>query len=103
MSEQKLDPSSEQTDIPTRLVSNIGAKYDVFVSYSRKDEPFAEAIEEALRKSDKTVWRDRKDIRPTEEWIEAIYAGIEAADNFLFVISPDSLVSDVCSLELAHA
>ena len=36
-------------------------------------------------------------------WGAAIFANIEAADNFLFVISPDSLSSWMCGKEVAHA
>ena len=42
-------------------------------------------------------------IPPTAEWLAEVYAGIEAADAFVAVISPDSLASDVCALELEHA
>ena len=37
------------------------------------------------------------------QWRAEIFAAIEAADNFLFIISPDSLRSWMCGQEVAHA
>ena len=42
-------------------------------------------------------------IRPTEEWMQAIYGAIEGADTFVFVLTSDSVASDVCGREIAHA
>ena len=36
-------------------------------------------------------------------WLDEVYAGIQAADIFLFIISPDSVVSEICTLEIEHA
>ena len=32
-----------------------------------------------------------------------IYGGIEAADSFLFIISLDSVASEICTFEIEHA
>ena len=42
-----------------------------------------------------------QDIPPTE-WLDEVYDGIQAADTFLFIISPDSVVSEICTLEIEH-
>ena len=42
-------------------------------------------------------------IPPTAEWRDEVYASIQAADTFLFIISPDSVVSEICTLEIEHA
>ncbi|NET37713.1 MAG: TIR domain-containing protein [Cyanothece sp. SIO1E1] len=76
---------------------------DVFISYSRQDKTFVESLHQALEKTNHNVWVDWEDIPPTAEWRQEIYRGIEAADNFIFVISPNSIASRVCQEELAHA
>jgi len=38
-----------------------------------------------------------------EEWWQSILRGIDAADTFIFVLSPDSLRSEVCPKEIDHA
>lgn len=90
-------PETVLTDVqpPTRP--------DVFVSYAREDADFVRRLTAALAERDKSAWVDWQDIPPTAEWLAEVYAGIEAADAFVAVISPDSLASDVCALELEHA
>jgi hypothetical protein len=76
---------------------------EVFISYSRKDKEFVRRLDEALKSRGREAWVDWEDIRPTEEWMQAIYAAIEGADTFVFVITPDSVASDVCNREIARA
>jgi WD40 repeat protein len=76
---------------------------DVFISYSRRDLEFVQRLHASLVASGKEVWVDWQDILPTAEWLEEVFEGVESSDNFLFVISPDSLTSDVCARELGHA
>ena len=76
---------------------------DVFISYSRKDKEFAETLHTALETSGKDAWIDWQDIPLTSEWWKEIEAGIEGADTFIFVISPDSVASKVCGEEIGHA
>ncbi|MGV0027405.1 WD40 domain-containing protein [Phormidesmis priestleyi] len=76
---------------------------DVFISYSRKDKPFVQALYAALSKQDRDVWIDWQDIPLTADWWQEIEAGIEAAETFVFVISPDSIASQICCKEIAHA
>ena len=75
---------------------------EVFISYSRKDE-FVRRLDEELKRRDREAWVDWEDIRPTEEWMRAIYGAIEGADTFVFVLTPDSVASVVCGREIAHA
>ena len=76
---------------------------DVFISYSRKDKAFAKRLFEALEAHDRDAWVDWEDIPPTVEWLAEIYSAIEAADTSVFVISLDSVASEVRGLEIAHA
>ncbi len=76
---------------------------DVFISYSRKDQVFVRQLHEALAGKGRDTWVDWEGIPPTAEWMKEIHAAIEAADTFVFVISPDSAASEVCKLEVEHA
>ncbi|MEO1665248.1 MAG: TIR domain-containing protein [Chloroflexota bacterium] len=77
---------------------------DIFVSYSRKDKPFVERLVKAFQDAGRDVWVDWEDIPLTAEWREEIRKGIEEADNFLIVISPDAMRSEVIlNTEIAHA
>ena len=76
---------------------------DVFISYSRRDIDFVRHLFDQLTTRDREPWADWQDIPPTADWLAEIYRGIEAADSFLFIISPDSVTSEICTLEIEHA
>lgn len=76
---------------------------DVFISYSRKDKAFVQVLNQALIESKYDAWIDWENIPLTADWWAEIEAGIEAADTFIFVISPDSIASQVCGQEIDHA
>lgn len=72
----------------------------VFVSYSRKNIDFAKQLIGRLQERELDFWVDWEGIPPTVDWMKEIQRGIEEADTFLFIISPDSLASKVCKDEL---
>ncbi|MBW4692913.1 MAG: TIR domain-containing protein [Lyngbya sp. HA4199-MV5] len=76
---------------------------DVFISYSRKDKAFVQTLHTALQAHHRDTWIDWEDIPLTADWWLEIQRGIEAANAFVFVISPDSVVSTVCREEVDHA
>ncbi|HZJ16553.1 MAG TPA: toll/interleukin-1 receptor domain-containing protein, partial [Chthoniobacteraceae bacterium] len=75
----------------------------VFISYSRKDEAFAQRLAAALIEQKREVWLDRKDIEFTADWKQRVLRGIEGANAFVCVVSPDYAASAVCREEAGHA
>ena len=75
----------------------------LFISYSRKDKEAAHKLTEALKAQELEVWIDWEGIEPSVDWWKEVERGIEGADNFLFLISPDSANFPVCKRELDHA
>lgn len=69
---------------------------EVFISYSRKDKDFVRRLGDGLVAHNREAWVDWKDIPLTSEWQQEILRNIEAADNFIFIISPDSVASGNC-------
>ncbi len=72
----------------------------IFISYSRKDIKFARRLTDELKKSDLDFWIDWEGIPPTVDWWKEIEKGIEEADAFIFLLSPDSVKSEVCGQEI---
>lgn len=70
---------------------------DIFISYSRRDKEFVARLHAALAALGRDAWIDWEDIPLTAEWEAEIYAGIEGADAFVFVLSPDSIRSEICA------
>lgn len=75
----------------------------VFISYSTRDRTFVQRLYEALRAADTPVWLDLEGIAHTMSWQDEVRSAIDAAGAFIFVLSPDSIVSDWCRLELDAA
>jgi WD40 repeat protein len=76
---------------------------DAFFSYSRQDGDFVRRLAGELQERGKEVWVDVDGIRDTERFPEALRRAIESSDAFVFVISPDSVSSEFCEQEVAHA
>lgn len=96
---------SQTLDSPSNLEQGqtLPQNNDVFISYSRKDKAFVESLDAAFRKIGRDPWVDWDDIHKGEDWWISIKRGIEAADTFLFVVSPDSVASKVCWDEIEYA
>lgn len=75
----------------------------IFISYSRKDSAIAQKLIKEFESIDLDVWVDWEDIPPAVGWLDQILRGIEQAEVFVFLISPDSIKSEVCNVELEHA
>ncbi|MEW6405309.1 MAG: TIR domain-containing protein, partial [Chloroflexota bacterium] len=75
----------------------------IMVSYSRKDSAAARKLIESFQKLGLEVWVDWEDIPPAVGWLDQILQGIEESDAFIFCISPDSITSEVCKVEIGHA
>ncbi len=76
---------------------------DLFISYSRKDRDFVASLAQALRAAKRDVFVDLDDVLKTEDWLKKILRGIDEANHFVFILSPDSVASEICSKELARA
>lgn len=77
---------------------------DAFISYGRVDSlSFAAELNHRLRDRGFTVWFDYEDIPHAVDYQKQIDDGIERADNFLFIISPHSVNSRYCRLEIERA
>ena len=75
----------------------------IFLSYSRRDSEAAHKFVDALEKTGHDVWVDWEAISPAVDWLEKIKNGIEESDAFVFLVSPNSIKSEVCNVEIGHA
>src|SRR5215216_6283471 len=75
----------------------------LFISYSRKDIESARKMTEAFKGQGLDFWIDWEGIPLTVDWWKEIQKGIEEADVFVFLISPDSAKSIVCRQEITYA
>lgn len=75
----------------------------VFISYSRTDSAFLNRIKPALENRRIRTFVDEEDIEKGEPFTSRIKELILSADLTLFVVSPESVVSDFCLEEISFA
>lgn len=75
----------------------------VFLCYAREDLDFVQRLHARLIEAGRRVWVDWSGIPVTADWMKQIEAAIDGVETLVFVLSQDSLRSQVCRLELAHA
>lgn len=81
-----------------------GGLLRVFVSYSRVDFAFAEAVADALRRHARLdPWLDLQRLRPGDDWEAALAESLDQADALVLVASPAALDSDYVWKELTRA
>ena len=64
-----------------------------FVSYSREEAAFVLRLCQDLRSAGAAIWLDKLDIRPGEEWDQAVERGLSECGRMLVVLSPNSVAS----------
>jgi TPR repeat protein len=78
-------------------------KLRVFISYSREDLDFADQLNAALDLSGFECFIDRHGISGGEDWKRRLGNLISEADTVVFVLSPDSAISETCAWEVDEA
>src|SRR2546423_12866426 len=86
---------------------HMASSFEVFFSYSHKDETLREELEKQLSllkwQGFITDWNDRK-IVAGQEWAGEIDRHLNEAQVILLLISPDFMASDYCySVEMKRA
>lgn len=77
--------------------------YDVFISYSRRDSDFVDKLGEYFEREGINFYRDTEDLPPAVIWRDDLKNAIIDADNIVFIVSPDSVSSVYCKMELDFA
>ena len=78
-------------------------KYDVFISYSRKDKAIVDEIRQLLDANSITYWLDIEKIRMGSEFMGDIVDAIEKSDLVLFISSVNSNASHNVAKEISIA
>lgn len=76
---------------------------DVFISYSRKDIAYARLLQNSLQENKIETWIDWDRIPIGEKWWDEITEAIRESNVFLFIISDNSITSEICSEEIKVA
>ena len=74
----------------------------VFISYARRDEEAVRALARDIERTRREVWIDDR-LTGGQEWWDTILEEIRRCELFVATISPDSVKSRACGLELEYA
>lgn len=77
--------------------------YSCFISYSHKDEEFAQRLHSRLRDAQIRVWFAPEDVKGGEKLHEQIEQAIQIHDRLLIVLSENSLQSEWVMTEIRKA
>ncbi|NER00246.1 MAG: TIR domain-containing protein, partial [Cyanothece sp. SIO2G6] len=101
---KSLKPTKQQREfIRASIQTPPIPEFDVFLSYSRENSDTANKINDALQQQGKRTWFDQANIPEGADFQAEIYQGIEASDNFVFILSPAAIKSPHCKDEVDYA
>jgi hypothetical protein len=80
-----------------------GLGMDVFVSYSSRDKPVADALVATLEKAQLRCWYAPRDIRPGKVYGDAILDGLRNSRALVVIVSASSIASQQVLREVERA
>eukprot|EP00477_Mikrocytos_mackini_P000241 GAHX01000255.1.p1 GENE.GAHX01000255.1~~GAHX01000255.1.p1 ORF type:complete len:492 (+),score=97.29 GAHX01000255.1:46-1476(+) len=89
--------------LSTKLLGLKASSLDAMISYCRRNTDSVKKIYERLMLKKMNIWIDYNAIPKGVDWMQSILDGIERSNSFIFMLSPESLASEVCGHELDHA
>jgi hypothetical protein len=75
----------------------------VFISYSREDAEFADALSRALSERGIEVWMDRNEIHAGDDWVLVTERAMAASDLILLLLSREYSLEGFANYERALA
>jgi WD40 repeat protein len=97
-------PSPLHCEFITESIKNAhNLMTQIFLSYAEEEIEMMEKVRQSLRREGFTVWTNKTDIQTGVSFVEAIYRGIEEADNLVYLLSPAALQSAYCKQEIEYA
>lgn len=77
---------------------------DLFISYRQEDKQFVKKLFSSFKASGLSLWNEENAISPgTTTNNRTVERGIMLSNSFVFVMSPNSLVSELCLFEIVTA
>jgi CHASE2 domain-containing sensor protein len=92
-----------QTLIATSQQQPPDQTFNLFICYSSRDGEFTRKLNDNLQLQGMTTWFDQEIVENEQDMQLIIQQGIENAENFLFVLSPNSLRSPDCLQQHTYA
>jgi HEAT repeat protein len=75
----------------------------IFLSYRSAEADFALRLAADLKNAGVNLWMDRLDIKPGDDWIQALQSAVNECAGIISILSPEYVASNYCRGELARA
>jgi TIR domain/Pentapeptide repeats (8 copies) len=95
-------PDDFVTYVPS-LVGRAIEFYSCFISYSHRDEEFAEHLYSRMKSENLRVWYAPEEIRSGRKLHEQVFTAIQVHDKLLVILSEDSMQSEWVMTEIRRA
>jgi WD40 repeat protein len=92
-----------QSSVAAEIRHLLPRRPELFISYSRRDKAFVEDLCRRLKVNNINLWVDWENIPVASPWREELKEGIKNSDNFLFIMSSESVGSKYCRDEIGQA
>ena len=100
---EKIEPSPNRNSPGDASSSSRSGHHDVFISYSSKDKPVADAICASLENNSIRCWIAPRDVLPGEDFPKAIINGIIASKIMVLIFSASANASPHVTREVTKA
>ncbi|MEM7758889.1 MAG: toll/interleukin-1 receptor domain-containing protein, partial [Cyanobacteria bacterium P01_A01_bin.40] len=102
--QQPCLPTDLHCEFISESIKNVNnLMTQVFLSAAEEDNEVKEQIGKMLMREGLTIWTNQTDIQTGTAFKQEIERGILRADNFIYLISPETLRSHYCQQEFAFA
>ena len=96
-------PKATGLSVPSDETENPAGRYSCFISYSSKDEEFAQKLHSRLKAEGVDIWFAPEDVQAGKKLHEQIGKAIEDRDKLLLVLSEHSMGSEWVATEIRKA
>ena len=104
LTRNRYQPNKYHQEFLTASEAKVGVlQSEVFISYSQKNADFARKLNLKLQTFGKNTWFDQESLVGASNFEDEILKGISSSENFVFIITPQSVASEFCAKEVAHA
>lgn len=104
LTRSKYRPNTYHQEFLRASEAKVGIlQSEVFISYSQKNADFSRKLNLKLQTFGKNTWFDQESLVGASNFEEEIFKGIASSENFVFIISPQSVASPFCAEEVNYA
>jgi hypothetical protein len=97
------DDEGDTSEMQALSDAVLPTRYDVYISYSRRNAEIMRRIRADLRAAGMSVWTDENLTPGRPSWRRAVHAAVRGAHTMIVIMTPDSIGSEWVAHEIGEA